>query len=46
MTDKQQDPIATTLHEAMREELGEYVEKIGVLERKDDILNEFDRLMG
>lgn len=45
MTDKQQDPIVTTCHETMREELGEYVEKIGVSERKDDILNEFDRLM-
>ena len=45
MPDKQQDPIVTTRHETMREELGEYVEKIGVSERKDDILNEFDRLM-
>ena len=45
MPDKQQDPIVTTRHEAMREELGEYVEKLGVSERKDDILNEFDRLM-
>ena len=42
MPDKQQDPIVTTRHETMREE---YVEKLGVSERKDDILNEFDRLM-
>ena len=45
MPDKQQDTIVTTHHETMREELGEYVEKLGVSERKDDILNEFDRLM-
>ena len=45
MTDKQQDPIVTTRHETMREELGEYVEKLGVSERKEDILNEFDGLM-
>lgn len=45
MSDKQQNPIVTTRHETMREELGEYVEKLGVSERKDDILSEFDRLM-
>lgn len=45
MPDKQQNLIATTRHETMREELGEYVEKLGVSERKEDILNEFDRLM-